>query len=180
MRYRGGTIRLPGYDYGKNGAYFVTICTKDRVRYFGNIIVERSPGIPRLKPTQLGITARTNWIKIPEHFPFVTVDEFIIMPDHIHGILIINKISEPQYLRIQSSTKSSYQNRFGPQSKNLSSIIRGYKASIKTFATKNNFEFEWLPRFYEHIIRNEGELNRIRQYIINNPKKWHQKDKKLD
>ena len=95
-------------------------------------------------------------------FPFVELDEFIAMPNHIHGILFFNV----PWLCGWTT------NKFGPQSKNLASVIRGYKASVKTFATINQIEFEWQSRFHDHIIHSSKELSNIRQYIVNNPANW--------
>ena len=71
-----------------------------------------------------------------------------------------------------ASLRDGYKNKFGPQSNNLSSVIRGYKAAVKSFAKTNKIEFGWQPRFHDRIIRNEEELNRIRKYIIENPETW--------
>ena len=90
------------------------------------------------------------------------MDEHVIMPNHLHGILFINK---PDHNEWQP-------NKYGPQSLNLGSIIRGFKAGVKTFATGNKIEFEWQARYYDHIIRTENDLKNIRQYIIDNPIKW--------
>ena len=86
------------------------------------------------------------------------------MPNHIHGILFINR---PEYNEWNP-------NKFGPQSKNLGSVVRGYKAGVKTFAITNQIEFEWQPGYYDHIIKSDEELNRTRQYIINNSMKWQE------
>jgi len=101
------------------------------------------------------------------------IDSFVIMPDHVHGILILRKSNvEAQNfapLPYRLSNKGSVNpNHFGPQSKNLASIIRGYKAGVKSFAVKNNLYFAWQKRFYERIIRNDDELHRIRKYIDSN------------
>ena len=161
-KYRIPSARLKGYDYGQNGAYFITICTKNRIHYFGEI--EESRNDPFLQMSPMGIVAYDYWQKIPEHFPFVFLDEYVLMPNHIHGIVIISKSNQQQQI--------DYFNKFGPQSGNLSSIIRGYKAGVKTFATTNKIEFLWQPRFYDRIIRDEDEMKRIRRYIISNPANW--------
>jgi REP element-mobilizing transposase RayT len=84
------------------------------------------------------------------------------MPNHVHGIIFINKPEETTWVP----------NNFGSQSRNLASIIRGYKASVKRFANQNNIEFEWQSHYHDRIIRNYNELDNIREYIINNPIKW--------
>lgn len=101
-------------------------------------------------------------MEIPEHFSFVRLDEFVIMPNHIHGIIFIDK-------ELQINWK---ENKFGPQSNNLPSIIRGYKAAIKKYAIINNIKFEWQERYYDHIIKSEKGLENIRKYINENILKW--------
>jgi putative transposase len=180
-KYRIPSARLQTWDYGSQGLYFITICTKNRENYFGEIVpVEtqniaslrysdpsiETQNIASLQPTPIGLITQKNWEEIPAHFPFVELDEFILMPNHVHGILFFNKPYSGEW----------NVNKFGPQSKNLGSVIRGYKASVKTCAVTNQIEFVWQPRFHDHIIRSQEELNRIRQYIINNPLNW-QKDK---
>lgn len=159
-KYRIPSARLQGYDYGLSGAYFVTICTKNRIHYFGEIV--ETDYHPSLRATTIGKIAHEYWSEIPNHFPFVMLDEFVIMPDHVHGILIFNK-----------PDKHDWQpNVFGSQSRNLGSVIRGFKASVKRYANENGIQFEWLARYYDRVVRDEDELNRIRNYIKNNPAKW--------
>jgi len=160
-KYRIASTRLQTWDYGSQGLYFITICTKNRQNYFGEIVA-KTQNIASLQPTPMGVTAEKNWKEIPLHFPFVELDEFVVMPNHIHGILFFN----PPYLSDWTT------NKFGPQSKNLASVIRGYKASVKTFSTINQIQFGWQSRFHDHIIHSSKELSNIRQYIINNPVKW--------
>lgn len=151
---------MPGWDYGSHGLYFITICVKDRIRYFGDI--NETQGVASLQASQLGSVAYDNWLQIPQFHPYIELDEFIIMPDHIHGILFINK-----------PDKNTWElNKFGSQSKNLASIIRGYKSSVKKYATINDIEFSWQPGFYDRVIRGELEYRRIRDYIYDNPQQW--------
>ena len=170
-KYRIESARLQNWDYGSPGLYFVTICTKNRDHHFGDIVAGvGTQDFASLHPTTIGTIAQQYWTDIPIHFPFVELDEYTVMPNHVHGILLINK---PEYNEWQT-------NKFGPQSKNLGSIIRGYKAGVKTFATTNQIEFGWQPRFHDHIIRTEKDLNNIRQYLMNNPKKWAQDRNNID
>lgn len=161
-KYRVQSARLNGYDYSQNGFYFVTICTNGKICYFGDIIIE-TQNFASLRLTEIGEIAKQCWLEIPKHFPFVNLDEFIVMPNHLHGILEIKNDKKQQM---------EYQNKFGPQSKNLSSIIRGFKIGVTKYTNNHNIDFAWQPRFHDRIIRSEDELNRIRQYIINNPLKW--------
>jgi REP-associated tyrosine transposase len=142
-RYRISSARLQNWDYGSQGLYFVTICTKNRNKYFGEIVPLQTQNIAPLQPTLIGLIAQKNWEQIPVHFPFVELDQFQVMPDHLHGILFFNIPYSGQWTV----------NKFGPQSKNLGSVIRGYKASVKTYAAINQIDFEWQPRFHDHVIR---------------------------
>lgn len=192
-KYRIQSARMQGYDYGTHGLYFVTICTKDRINYFGEITApvetrdcasrdktgnletenrmslqkinlhqDETDNRPSLRKTVIGKIAFDFWNEIPKHYPFVELDEFVIMPNHIHGILLINRPEKNDW----------NENKFGTQSRNLGAIIRGFKSSVKRYANQNKIEFEWQTRFYDVIIRDEKELFAIRQYIIDNPAKW--------
>ena len=184
-KYRVASTRLENYDYGANGAYFVTICTKGQESFFGNNVVMSNKIEYQVQYSAIGKKAHDFWLGIPTHFPFVILDEFQIMPNHVHGILIIDKLVETQYFASQKQQQKTpyqetqniaslqeYKNSFGPQSNNLSSIIRGYKSAVKKFATLNNIDFGWQERFYDRIIRDEKELNTIRRYIVANPDNW--------
>jgi REP element-mobilizing transposase RayT len=170
-KYRIDSTRLPGFDYGSDNFYFVTICVKDRKNFFGEIC----DGQIRLN--EFGRAAEQCWTNIPSHFPFVDFDEFVIMPNHVHGILVFDKcyffgreFVETQY--IASLRSGGCTNRFGPQSNNLASVIRGFKIGVKKYAIENKIEFDWQPRFHDHVIRDERALFRIREYIRNNPVNW--------
>jgi hypothetical protein len=138
-KYRIASARLPNWDYGSNAFYFVTICTKGfRQPYFGEIMPDKETQVlASLQPTEIGRIAAQCWTDIPLHFPFVELDEFVIMPDHIHGIILFNK-----------SDKEIWEpNKAGPQSKNLASVIRGFKVGVKTYATKGEIDFAWQSQF---------------------------------
>ena len=185
-KYRIDTTRLKNWDYGSTGFYFVTICTRSHKNYFGDIIqtVETqnfaSLRFPQLNPTPIGKIAHQYWSEIPNHFPFVVLDEFVIMPDHLHGILYFDKPKRREAKSCVSTTVIPATNKFGPQSKNLASVIRGYKAAVKKYATINSIKFVWQPRYHDHVIRTERELQAIRRYIQNNPKKWMDKMNNLN
>jgi len=197
------SLRLPGWDYSAAGFYFVTICTKHRVDYFGKV------NHNNLVLNRLGWIAKKYLREIPQHYPFVKVDSFIIMTNHIHVILNINKNlnNKIKFINVyvcnrnnnienssntvtvearncnnnienSSNTVEARNcaplhgcvNKFGMvQSKNLSAIIRAYKSTVKKYANKNNVNFEWQERFYDHIINDDIGLNNVRQYIKINP-----------
>ncbi len=165
QKYRIPSARLNTWDYGSHGLYYITICTKDRLHYFGEIISPTSTetqNIASLRPTIIGEIALQNWLDIPNHFFFIELDEFVIMPNHIHAILFINKPNKEFWEA----------NKFGVQSQNLASVIRGFKVSVKAYATKNDIEFSWQPRYHDRVIRNEKEYLNIKEYIFNNPTNW--------
>ena len=147
--------RLKDFDYSSIGAYFVTICTKNKVHYFGEIYDDT------MHFTGIGEYAESCVKEINEHFPIAEVLEYVVMPNHVHLLI-----------HIESSHLSTDKNTFGPQSQNLASIIRGFKVGITKYARFNNIEFSWQDRYHDHIIRNQYELNRISDYIKNNVINW--------
>ncbi len=164
-KYRKDTLRLQNWNYANEGAYFVTICTKNRTPFFG----ECTDGEMNL--TEIGEIAQDEWFRSIEIRPDMNLrsGEFVVMPDHIHGIIMIgqNEINS-----VHKKIDHYSGNQFGPQSKNLGSIIRGYKSAVTTIARKKGIEFQWQSLFYEHIIRSEEDFWRISKYIKDNPKKW--------
>jgi putative transposase len=180
-KYRISSARLQGYDYSANGFYFVTICTNQRAHHFGEVVYgippegtspcgsrpEERPRDPKgnhahLQPTPIAQIADDYWNKIPVHYPFVELDEYVIMPNHIHGILFFNKPDKTDWVP----------NKFGTQSKNLGAVIRGFKSTVKSYANDNQIDFSWQPRFHDEIIKDERALHNIRRYLIHNPDKW--------
>ena len=165
-KYRIQTTRLQNWDYGRNGTYLVTLCTQDREWYFGEVMHGE------MKLSETGKIAMKFWQEIPDHFPFVKLDAFVIMPDHIHGIVVINKSpEETQNLASPSKSISGPKNKFGPQSKNLASVIRGFKTGVTLYARNHDIGFAWQPRYHDQIIRNGAVLRSMRKYIMNNPKR---------
>lgn len=179
-KYRIPTTRVAWHDY-KGGAYFVTICTAKRTHDFGEI----SNGQMSLSP--IGRCAQECAQNISVHFPHVEVPLFVVMPNHIHLIVIIhgngavgndrNDVETQNFASLhnhglQRNQHQRRQNNFGPQSKKLASVIRGFKIGVTKFSHQNNIPFEWQPRFHDRIIRNQEEMNRIAQYIEENISRW--------
>ena len=165
-KYRVESTRLQKWDYGWNGKYFITIITKNRIHYFGEIDANKNMHL-----SGSGEIAEKYWYEIPDPFPFAILDEFIVMPNHIHGIVFIEKKRDDTKLSTNQLTPG--QKRFrNPGKNNISSIFGSYKSVVSNNAHKINPEFDWQSRFYDHIIRDDAELNRIRYYIRNNPKNW--------
>lgn len=160
-KYRIQSNRLKGWDYSDVGYYYITICTKDRTNYFGKI----TNGLMQL--SEIGIILKSEWLRTPiiRKDMNVGLDEFIIMPNHIHGIIIINGDG-------MESKRDVCNTSLQPASNSISSIVRGVKASVTSKARKINPKFGWQANYYDHIIRNEKSLYEIRKYIIDNPLKW--------
>ncbi len=167
-KYRIPSARAPFWDYGRDGAYFVTICTKYRKHYFGEVVNQR------MQLSAIGKIADECWLTIPKIYPFVRLGVHVVMPNHVHGIIIIDKQEEESAPR--SAPVRLPQNTFGPQSRNLASIIRGFKGSVTREAREMGISFAWLPRYHDRIIRNEQAYHTISRYIVNNPVNW-KKDK---
>jgi putative transposase len=160
------SIRLTGYDYKQSGAYFVTIVTHNRICLFGDI----SDGEMVLSDT--GRIAEVSWIGLSSRFPVVSLDFFVVMPNHIHGILIVGA----QFIAPASVPYNHVgiaQEGAMHRAPTLGEIIRTYKAaSTRMIRQTANLEFAWQRNYYEHVVRNEESLNRIRQYILENPARW--------
>jgi REP element-mobilizing transposase RayT len=157
--------RMKKWDYSERGWYFVTICVKNHHCIFGEI----QNKIMRLN--NWGRIAKECWQKIPKHFPDVEIDEFVIMPNHVHGIVVIHDDN------VHVGNKYIYSLTKKPKHRNmmqLSKIIATYKAAVTRKINKissNNY-FQWQSSFHDHIIRNEKELMNIQNYIFSNPDNW--------
>ena len=168
--------RLPGYNYSRNGWYFVTICTKDRREWFGKIQDQK------MMLNKIGNIVEKCFLEIPEHFPNARLDKYIVMPNHIHGIIVIENnvgnngivgndgiVGNKNFCSLQKN-KIQWQKKW---SRSLSSIVRGFKTGVIKWCRQNGFhDFAWQKSFHDHIIHNGKSLNNIRQYIINNQLKW--------
>jgi len=165
------SIRLKGYDYSQPGWYFITICTNNREMLFGKIIggkMELNAG---------GNIVKKYWRDIPNHYPDVALDEYVIMPNHVHGIINIGENDNNdrmENVRAKDFSPLQKNNKLHSPSKTIGSIIRGFKIGVTKWFRKNTDVYNvWQRNYYERIIRNELELNRIRKYIMENPLKWY-------
>lgn len=150
-QHRRRSIRLPEYDYAQPGAYFVTIVTHDREFLLGTVA-----GC-EVQLNNCGEAVRHAWLELPQHYPCVCLDEFVVMPNHVHGIVVIG-----------SAPNASRRHR-------LSEIVRGFK----TFASRrvNGIRATpgvpvWQRNYYEHIVRDNPEFDRVRAYVAANPARW--------
>ncbi len=174
--HRRHSLRLRGYDYSWAGAYFVTICTHNRASLFGEIV----NGEMRLN--DVGRMSATQWRSLSKRFPSVQPDAFVVMPNHMHGIIalidvradlvaaqdIARRITPPRRATTRVATRS------------LGTVIGAYKSLTTVEYARGVKMLGWSPfagklwqrNYYEHIIRNETTLNRVRQYIMDNPARW--------
>ncbi len=185
---RAESTRLPVWDYRSNGYYFVTICTKDRAPVLGEIFDAS------VQLSTIGEIVATEWLGIAIRRRDVALDQWVVMPNHIHGIVIIRRergVETPQRGRDQNPIHDDAASTDDP---GVQPILRGVSTRVapsrllagslgaiigqfKSRATKRAWQagfldFGWQPRFYDHIIRDDRSLDRIRQYIIDNPAKW--------
>ena len=178
-KYRINSTRLQSWDYGWNGWYFVTIKTKGNEHYFGQITNGK------MLKSNIGKIAEDYWYEIPKHFDFVELGEFILMPDHVHGLLHINKPKdktcdqigvETRHCLVSTSTNDSTIGRMrfrNPGRQNLSSIIGSYKSIVSRMSHKINKSFAWQSRFYDKIIDDFYDLLHYEAYIKTNPESWN-------
>jgi REP element-mobilizing transposase RayT len=204
QKYNCRSIRLRDYDYTSPGTYFITICTQDRKPVFGEIVNNE------MQLNELGESLQLIWNALPERFSNLELDHFVIMPDHIHGIIIIKetdfvfgedsyKSELPERFRnsryskratnpvsasfappnpggainlaptVLPSLRSADENRILP----LGEVIRTFKAvTTHKIRSQGRLDFKWQRNYHEHIIRKDDDLDRVRQYIIDNPAQW--------
>lgn len=186
-KYRVPSARLQNWDYGSNGAYFITICTKEMQHFFGEVVDKK------MILNSVGVLAEEYWIEILKQFPYVEFGNFQIMPNHMHGILIIDKsiviasnldgivddvdISETRLIASvpQEDGIGGFAGENNPMlADNISRIIRWYKGRCTFEMRKINPNFGWHSRFHDHIIRNSESFERIQNYIEENPSRWEE------
>ncbi|GMT42253.1 MAG: hypothetical protein IEMM0002_0664 [bacterium] len=166
------SIRIKRYDYSRAGAYFVTICTQNRECLFGDVVDGE------MVLNDAGRIVDDEWEKSADIRDEIELDEFVIMPNHFHGVVCIHDDGRGTARRARGSTarRAPTGERFGkPVPGSLPTIIRSFKSAV----TKRINEMHrapgvtlWQRGFYEHVIRNERELTRVRQYITDNTAKW--------
>jgi len=181
-KYRIASARMRGYDYASNGAYFVTIVTKNREHFFGNVVDGK------MELNEIGEIVWNEWLISEKIRKNIVLDAFVVMPNHIHGIVIIDNGLPSngdnggddivETLRRNVSTRNNYHgnhkqmSNISPIKSSLSHMIRELKSAVTKKSREILPNFAWQPRFHDRIIRNENELNRIRNYIIKNPEMW--------
>ncbi len=152
--------RLKEHDYSQNGYYFVTICAKDKQKFFGEIVGDGVYDIPQMKLSAIGEIVKTELLNVEKHYDNVRIDKFVIMPNHIHIVIQITERINP----------------FPTKKYDLSNVVGKYKAAVSR-SVGNAFMHSakiWQTSFHDHIIRNEADYQRIWNYIHTNPAKWQE------
>jgi putative transposase len=145
MRHHRHSLRLPGYDYRQLGFYFVTICTRNHDCVLGSIVGDK------MYLNDIGCIVQSIWNSLPERFTYLGLDQHCVMPNHLHGILVLEE----------------------PSTVPLGSIVRAFKgAATRQIRETGKPAFAWQDDFYERIVRDDRALARIRQYILDNPARW--------
>ena len=184
MKQNRRSIRLHGYDYSRKGAYFITLCAKNRQCLFGKIADDK------MVLNEYGKIVQDEWMESSKIRKEIKLDYFIVMPNHIHGIIFITNRNTPLRSTDANDVGATPPNGGtsrpappqaesppprGPKPKSLGSFVAGFKS----IATRRINELRktpgvsvWQRNYYDHIIRNENELHQIREYIVNNPAKW--------
>ena len=167
--------RLPQFDYSQQGAYFVTICTRNRACLFGEVVDGE------MQLSDVGEVAHAMWERIPTHAPLVETDAWIVMPNHVHGVIFIagsgtagspNTGASPT---VGATHASPLQRPSGPLKRSLGAIVGSYKSAVSRRINElrqSRGAPIWQRNYYEHVIRDDTALNHIRQYIMENPARW--------
>jgi putative transposase len=164
------SIRLKGYDYTQNGAYYITIVTYQRQNLFGEVVNGE------MQLNELGNIAHREWFKTAELRPYVELfeDDFVIMPNHAHGII---------WIKNNDNIGGDNIEKFGkPVAHSIPTIVRAYKSAV-TYAI-NKLQNQrgavlWQPNYYEHVVRNEQDYQAKRDYILSNPMNWDNDDENI-
>ena len=168
------SIRLKGYDYSQSGLYFITICIQNRECLLGKI----EQGLINLN--QAGQMVQQMWQQLPQRFSSIQIDEFVVMPNHLHGIIAISMVNMVSNNQSQAQDLKQIQPLQTSKSVKLGDIIGAFKSitthqyiqGVKQYHWQGFTGKLWQRNYYEHIIRDQASLNNIREYIINNPLKW--------
>jgi REP element-mobilizing transposase RayT len=181
-------IRLKAYDYSQSGGYFLTMCAFKKLSLFGEIVDGR------MELNECGRIVQQYWLEIPLHFKGIQLDQHVIMPNHIHGIIFMDDDRTTWGNMPDSGTTSGGtpwrapthqggRERFGkPLSGSISTIVRSFKSSVTNRINEQrniSGACVWQRGFYDHVIRDVNDLKRIREYVLNNPSQWAMDDENL-
>jgi putative transposase len=166
-KYRIESARKPGWDYTLPGSYFVTICTHEKKPYFGrvsNATVDLSP---------IGKYADACWKEAPQHHKRIDIDDFVVMPNHMHAIVIIGGPERlPEMRKREKFKRVAELDGVRPKANSLGAVVGSFKSAVTQWCEAQHVEFGWQPRFHDRIIRGKNSLKAIREYIRNNPANW--------
>lgn len=167
-KYRVESARKPHWDYTLPGWYFVTICTQNRRPYFGRVIQEA------MILSALGDYAFECWKEIPAHHKNVSIDEFVVMPNHVHGIIMIGGPDRPPQLHRRGEIRRlPGLSEVHPRPGSLGAVVGSFKSAVSRWCRSQQLVFAWEARFHDRIIRGRNSLKAVREYIRDNPKNWH-------
>ncbi|RXK47528.1 transposase [Aquirufa rosea] len=202
-KYRVDSTRKPNWDYRRPGAYYITLVTKNRVRFFGSIVKRKPNSENEMRLSELGKLAEKFWQEIPLHFPFVELGNFVIMPDHMHGMLIIKSIPEinlntispreletspdllvndrkfevnnDSNLRANANTIREKMASISPKYGSISTVVRSFKSAVSKFAHRINPDFKWHTNYHDYVVLTKNVYQNMQRYTLNNPKNWGKK-----
>ena len=161
------SLRLQSYDYSQPGAYFITICTYEKKNLLGNIVDGE------MNLTEAGRTIWDIWESLPKRYPEIQLDAFVVMPNHIHGIIMVLYNSEVGAIHELPLPRTRIQRRRMLLPKVVGYFKMNTAKQVNVIRDTRGTPV-WQRNYYEHIIRNEDQLQRLREYIINNPVRWHE------
>jgi putative transposase len=166
--HRRRSIRLRDFDYAQTGAYFVTICAHERVCLFGELVDNE------VQLNDAGKVVKACWLAVSTHFLDVDLDAFVVMPNHLHGIVVItDRVVGAKNVSPLRDNVDTRRRPIQSPSKTIGSIVRGFKIGVTKWFRENEHGGKvWQRNYYEHVIRNGESLSRIRQYIHENPTRW--------
>ncbi|MFY9804437.1 MAG: transposase [Candidatus Acidiferrales bacterium] len=161
------SIRLRAFDYSQRASYFVTIATHNSKHIFGEIILNQ------MKLSRIGQIVSECWTEIPDHFPAIVLGESIVMPNHIHGVIVIRARAR-HAVPLQSQAESV--EAFGrPRVASIPTVVRSFKSAVSLRARKALAQPTmqvWQRNYFERVIRGEREFSKVRKYILQNPARW--------
>ena len=194
-KYRIESARADWHDYD-DGSYFITICTKNREHFFGEIVDGK------IVLSDIGKFADEQFKNVSSHYPYAEIPLWTIMPNHVHAIVVISACRDvacnvfeklttdndacnishaesicsegdvARYVSTNPTDKNEYMAERSPKQGSLAAVIRGLKSAVTKYANENALDFSWQPRFHDHIVRDTPEMNRIADYIENNVANW--------
>ena len=181
-KYRIESARADWHDYD-GGSYFITICTKYREHFFGEI----RDG--EMVLSEIGGYAAEQFQNVSTHYPYAEIPLFTIMPNHVHAIVVVSACRDvacnvsptesicsegdvARYVSTNPTDKNEYMTERSPKQGSLAAVIRGLKSAVTKYANENEILFAWQSRFHDHIIRDNSDMNRIANYIENNVANW--------